>query len=548
MSIIKTCITIIIIINLYGCAEDSRNDENSVETETQKTLVEFSSSEMNFSENDGNVNVALNLSDIPSDYSDLDITLGGTAVYGEDYVLDSEGYMRGDDSALRLDLDSIEHNFIVSLISDDIMEEDKKIILSLSTSSESVDIGDKNELTINVADVGAWQLLGSKGNSVLDIDSNINDIKTIKFNEKIYVNWASTGTTKLLNLSVYNHDDADPAWIDIEGAFGEKSSGYLNPVNFTAVDNKLYTLLSDEETGEISIATYNGDDLNSNWEYINYNSENYSNKEYSTLIANNYISVLTTNTHLSSYGNNIIFSGNNVSLYDIEGNKLISIGEDENLGYIDAAKTRTQKVNSIKTFEYNSKLYAIFLEPIDSENFDSACMVRVAVFGGSTEVPVWSSLDGGNGLNPESNSRNCNSGDGYEYDLSEVNNKMYLTWSAFSNEQRSIYILEYNGDDNNPVWHTKGSFTMEAAARWDAGDQEIFNFNGSLHASWNDKGKIIIKKLDHDSNWVTITENLKVNTWVRSYEVIKLDSLYILWTEGGVEGNDIAYFAKHITQ
>ncbi len=318
----------------------------------------------------------------------------------------------------------------------------------------------------------------------------------IVFNNKLYASWTEYNPTTFqgnIYVRAYNGNDQSPSWTPVEGngvnnGLNANNAHDASLPSLSVFNSKLYALwLEDSGTGvyQVRVKVYNGNDSAPNWAFVDGGSIN-------------------VNPLINTNG------------FNATGPRLIVVG---------------------------GTLYGMWLE---NDNSNGKFLVRARSYNGIDGAPVWTTIDGGSGLNWNS----AASSPDYLSVIS-FNSNLYSTWregdAGYNNR-----VTSYNGVSWNFVDGNVAATPMLEQPGWTgatASGLGVFNHKLYFTACAASAGNLQVRASvyngnDASPNWNFVdgggTNGLNYNsTYNGEYSYIGPANgrLYLNWAEDNGTGN-----------
>ncbi|MBI3535922.1 MAG: hypothetical protein HY072_10610 [Deltaproteobacteria bacterium] len=273
--------------------------------------------------------------------------------------------------------------------------------------------GTIKQIRVKKYDGSSWAFVdggGPNGINFAPALNNADDPFLITFNSKLYAVWSESDGTKLqIRASVYNGNDAAPAWtfVDGNGATGlnkvtNQDAQAPRPIVF---DNKLYLVWYEINAAtfqQIRIVVYNVNDGSPSWSFVDGNGTTGINKDSTKDTQYPDIAVFNSKLYLTwqelspapvRYQTRVVvYNGNDSSPVwtFVDGNSTTGLN-----------KSTTQHAWLPRIYAFNNNLY-VGWEELNTSGF---YQIRLIVYNGNDSSPAWTFVDGNNdttGLNKDS--------------------------------------------------------------------------------------------------------------------------------------------------
>jgi hypothetical protein len=381
-----------------------------------------------------------------------------------------------------------------------------------------------------------WSIVDGnpRGLVVAPAPAAANQPHTASFGGKLYVAWDETSkdaqgnyTVRRAHVSVYNGNDAAPAWASVDGALGTGSYG--NPY-LAVASGKLYLAYLEigSATVTLHVAVYGGNDATPAWTTVDGTSlPNMQEPHLVESSAKLYVvgSVPITG---NSYTRVAVYNGNDAapSWQIVDGAGVDGgLGQGVGVGLLPRA------------LDVGGKLYAFRLLEYSGESY-----VKAAVYGGNDASPTWTDVSGPTG---------------------QINDDVFhlYAWPAFATVSGKIYAMwvdtppnvapkyrvsVYGGDDAHPQWLAVDGGALPAVPSTrptNGGGPALGVLGTTLHAIWVQNGSVetaIYNGNDVAPAWgldigPCVTElNYSSASWAVAYQpelVENAGKLYGTWSE-----------------
>jgi hypothetical protein len=297
---------------------------------------------------------------------------------------------------------------------------------------------------------------GGDSNTGLNVDPAQSAVTTPRLavlSNKLYVAWDEpTATATHSHVSVYNGNDAAPAWTHVDGPGGGTGGIYysaaasvFSPV-VAANAGKLYAIWYEPGPGAVyqaRVAVYNGNDSAPAWAMVDGNTPKGINFDNTATV--NYLTLTSFAGKLYAAWSETLGFNLHVKVYNgndsapawtfVDGNSAAGINH-----------SASSTARGITFATSGNKLYALWTEQASG----ATSQIRAAVYNGNDAHPSWTFVDGNgaNGLNihPQDNAANPA--------LAVYGEVLYASWKEQLGPggRYGIHVAYYNGNDAAPAW------------------------------------------------------------------------------------------------
>ncbi len=358
-------------------------------------------------------------------------------------------------------------------------------------------------------DVTAWQFVDGDGlNWSRDWDTYFPQLTVL--GEKLYAAWREMSYRRgpmQLRVAVYNGDDTTPAWRFVDdntqtGGINWDRNRHGFAIQITAFNGKLYAIWEENSptVSQIRVAVYNGNDDKPAWSFVDGDEPTGLNHDPK---------------FLASYPQLTVFDGRLYAIWSEQNGDARQIrvavynGRDDVPAwrFVDGDTTNGINYNAARSgFHPQFTAFGTKLVAAWEEHNGTAQQIRVAVYNGNDQAPVWSFSDGGsvnNGINHVA-SKNA----AYP-ELTVYDSRLYATWTERNAEENSqVRVGVYNGDDRAPAWaFVDGDRASGLNRNPDsmAYEPQLTVFGTRLYVTWYEgdhkgRGQIRVAVYDGDEN------------------------------------------------
>lgn len=371
---------------------------------------------------------------------------------------------------------------------------------------------------------------------------------------KVYLTWIEKNASGVYQIRarVYNGNDASPSFASVDG--GDPDTGLnIDPSQsavtmprLAALDNKLY-LAWHEPTAlgsQVHVSVYNGNDASPAWTYVDDSSGgtgsinfNPSRQAFSPVLAVNAGKLYAIWYELGQGGvyqvRVSVYGGNDAApaWHSVDGGTVKGL----NLNPADTVGNPT-------LISAAGKLYAAWSEAASDT-------LHVKVYNGNDSSPSWTFVDGNTsvGLNHVSTSKASVPA------LAVLGSKLYAIWTEFATGGTTqIRAASYNGNDAAPAWafvDGNGANGLNAKPQNNANNPTLAVYGGVLYAAWKEQlgspGDYGIRVAYYNGSedapvWVAVDKGTLSYSQSDNSEFPALipaaDRLYCVWDEETVPG------------
>lgn len=340
--------------------------------------------------------------------------------------------------------------------------------------------------------ITGWNFIDGNTENGLNWDYSkiAEEVQQTIFNNKLYAIWEeSNGNTRQARVAVFNNDYGTPVWNFVDGNGGQginKSVGrHINDPQLTVFGNKLYAIWS-EYTGkyQVRVAVYNGDDSAPSWRFVDGDQHAEGINWSNSQSANN--------PQLTAFNNKLYATWHESNGTRTQIRVSVYNGNDNSpvWNFVDGS-------NALKGLNKNEAQHAqtpqltVFSGKLYATWFESngsTDQIRAAVYNGDDSAPVWNFIDG----NKEEKGLNINSAQHAQFpQLTAFGNRLYLTWNESNGNREQIRVALYNNNDSAPTWKFVDGNVSNQGINKDstasAITPQLTVFRNKLHATWSEK-------------------------------------------------------------
>jgi hypothetical protein len=319
----------------------------------------------------------------------------------------------------------------------------------------------------------------------------------VSCNGKLYVTWAEKvgiNSKRQIRISTYNDNDQNPVWTFVDGnatnginADVSYDGNYPRLACHKSTLYSLYNLNTYSNVYNLRFASYNGDDASPSWAVLDSATAGLNfNPDNGSGIAS---TATFNNKFVIGWTETTGVSGSKTSRVNIS-----ALNEDNgNLHRIDGANTKglnfisgtNAGIVTLKVFE--AELYAFWFEEIGGGN--ESLRVVGKKFNGDFAAPAWTSV--GESISGPSVDRSGSMGMD-RIKAAEYKGNLYLSYSQVksgdTNDTMSVTVL--NTNTSPPSWHdvTGSGEGINRDSTQNAFNGDMISFHDRLYLTWYERG------------------------------------------------------------
>ena len=331
--------------------------------------------------------------------------------------------------------------------------------------SDSSDNDNDSDSDSSGKPISSYYPTGGESGLNYDSDKSATQVRLAKANSKIYAIWQEVYSDEFLHIRVAVYEE-DGEWDFVTGGsvgINVDSDKLAQKPDILSLDSTLYATwieLDGDDSYQIRVAEYNGDDTFPKWTMIDSEAEDADGNSIDGTGGLNRYSTISMISGLDAFEPRLFTFDSKLHVtwseevsteggshrvyvysYDSESEVWLNISNNATDDYKGFNVDSSKDARYPSGVEFNSKLYLTWTE----EGSDDVDLLQVAVYGGDDSSPGWTLLDGNSGSKGLNYS---NSHSASDPQMHEFSNKLYLTWT----ENTQVRVAVFNGDDNDPAW------------------------------------------------------------------------------------------------